>query len=152
MPKPHAPKFYLLSSVEKGNYLLKRGDEEREKMNVGNATSYYKQARKYCPDDAQKRLDKISTLHSTEPVNTPSQSTLGLGTSNEKVQPIPQQLKLTGPYFLTSRTSTATSFTSISSSAMLSQESINYSAMDAPSTLALANMFIRANDEEKKPI
>ncbi|KAF9405355.1 hypothetical protein BGZ76_006597, partial [Entomortierella beljakovae] len=133
---------------EKGKYLLKRGDEELEKRNVGKATGYYDKARRYCPDDVQKQLDKIRTLRSAEPVNTPFQSTLDV----LRVEPIPQQLKLTGPYFPLSLASLATSFTSISSSAMLSQESISYTAKDAPSTLALANMFIRANDEEKKPI
>ncbi|KAF9398433.1 hypothetical protein BGZ76_008134, partial [Entomortierella beljakovae] len=76
---------------EKGKYLLQRGDEEREKTNVENAASYFEQARKYCPDDAQKRLDEISKLRSAETVNVPSQSTLDV----PRVEPIPQQLKLT---------------------------------------------------------
>ncbi|KAF9434375.1 hypothetical protein BGZ76_008116 [Entomortierella beljakovae] len=138
---PHAPKFYLLSSAKKGKYLLDKGDAEQERKNIGKAISYYEEARKYCNDEAQKRLDKLSPILSIK--NNVTQNSEA---PHKKAKHTTQQYSLAGPYF---PTLAVPSFISTPASASLSQESTNYTIHDAPSTLALANMFKIANEEEE---
>ncbi|KAF9409736.1 hypothetical protein BGZ76_005631, partial [Entomortierella beljakovae] len=100
-------------------------------------------ARKYCNNEAQERLANISPLLSDKTYATSAHSTQYSGTSNEKAQ-----FKLIGPYFPILPIPSGTSTPSDS----LPQESISYTIHDAPSTLALANMFRNARGEEKKSI
>ncbi|KAF9411816.1 hypothetical protein BGZ76_005299, partial [Entomortierella beljakovae] len=141
---PHAPKFYFLSTAEKGTYLLNKGDTELKRKNIGKAISCYQEAEKYCSDDAQKRLERCGQYLKNEDKTTSTQST-PQGVS----KPVLRQFKLFGPYF---SALPVTSYTSTHASASLSQESLKFTINDVPSTLALANMFRNANEGEMKPI
>ncbi|KAF9407244.1 hypothetical protein BGZ76_006149, partial [Entomortierella beljakovae] len=134
---------------EKGKYLLEKGDAELKKSKIGNAISYYGQAIKYCPDEAQERLAKTSRYQLADTAS--DESTQIPGTPHEK-RDEPKQFQLTRPYFPEHLVSSGILFTPIHSPATLSQELINYTVHDAPSTLVLANMFRYASEEEKKSI
>ncbi|KAF9432133.1 hypothetical protein BGZ76_011212, partial [Entomortierella beljakovae] len=133
---------------EKGKYLLERGDEEKERGNIGKAIKYFNEARKYCDGEAQKRLYNINPQLSDKTYAASVQSSQDSETSRDNAELTHQQFKLTGPYF---PTLPVPSGTSAPSDAQL-QGSANFTLQDVPSTFALADMFRKASDEEKKPI
>ncbi|KAF9405000.1 hypothetical protein BGZ76_006725, partial [Entomortierella beljakovae] len=137
---------------EKGQYLLDKGDIQLKKMKIRDAIKYYDDARKYCPDVAQERLEKISPILLSKPDAALVPSTQGTGTSPENPKLAPQPFKLTGLYFPTLLTPSGYSNITTVLPTPLHQESANCTMQNAPSTLTLVNMYRRANDEDKKPI
>ncbi|KAF9410061.1 hypothetical protein BGZ76_005577, partial [Entomortierella beljakovae] len=134
---------------EKGKYLLERGDTELKESKIRNAISYYEEAIKYCPDEAEERLAKTSRYQLAKTDTALVGPTQTPGIPDEKKH-MPKQFQLTRrPYFPEHLVSSGISSTPIHSSDTPSEEPFNYTIDDAPSTLVLANMFKNASEEEK---
>ncbi|KAF9437728.1 hypothetical protein BGZ76_011437, partial [Entomortierella beljakovae] len=146
----HNPKYYFLGSDQRGEYLLKRGDEEQESKNIGKATEYYNKAKKYCKNEAEERLKGCGQYFAGENKTTSTESTQGSGSSHG-VKLVSRQFKLNGPYFPVLSILPIVASSSVTSS-ILSQESIHCTINDVQSTLVLANMFQTCNVEERKQI
>ncbi|KAF9436414.1 hypothetical protein BGZ76_004048, partial [Entomortierella beljakovae] len=116
------------------------------------AIKYYEEAKYYCCDLAQGRLNKLhehrgitGNVPSAKPIHKAEQPFNNVDT------PI-KRYKLTGPYLPHVTISPTTSDPYLSIPVPLPQHDKRYTIHNAPSTLVLANIFRSATEAEKQPI